>query len=173
MFADMCEFLGVEPADQVGVAAMIVALADKGYKPFHKKVGTFYDVLHSFMKEILSEMDDFETPDLVKVFGGLVKLNYQGSPKYLLRDLLRELAGRAQDEDMEAKDLAAVLDFAATCYFVPDEDFYHSLAAHAPKAGDFSDQDKARVKDALARTIARQPHLKEDAALKDFIAKYA
>lgn len=173
MFADMCSALGVEPSDQVGVAAMIVALADADYKPFHKKVGTFYDVLHSFMKEIAAEVDDFETPDLVKVFGALVKLNYQGSPKYLLRDMLRELAGRATDEDMSAKDMAALLDYSATCYFVPEDDFYRALATQAPRAGDFSGEDAARMKSALSRTLQRQPHLKDEEGVKDFVSKYA
>ena len=52
--------MGVEPADQVGAAALIVAAGDAGYKPFHKKVGTFMDVLHSLVKTILAEKEEFE-----------------------------------------------------------------------------------------------------------------
>ena len=42
-FRDFCEGVGVEPADQVGAAALIVAAGDKGYKPFHKKARDWRD----------------------------------------------------------------------------------------------------------------------------------
>jgi hypothetical protein len=59
---------------QVGTAALIVVGGAKGYKPFHKKVGTFMDVLHSLVKSILSEIDEFEGADLAKVFVGLTQV---------------------------------------------------------------------------------------------------
>ncbi|EWM19920.1 hypothetical protein Naga_103074g1, partial [Nannochloropsis gaditana] len=52
---------------QVGAAALIVAAGNKGYKPFHKKVGTFMEVLHSLVKTILAEKDEFEGASLLSL----------------------------------------------------------------------------------------------------------
>jgi hypothetical protein len=52
------------------VGALIVALADAGYKPFEKKVATYLDILHAFLKEVLvsdKETNKFAAQDLSKV----------------------------------------------------------------------------------------------------------
>lgn len=43
------------------------------------------DILHALVKTVLAEKDEFEGADLAKVFVGLTKLGYEGSPKQLIR----------------------------------------------------------------------------------------
>lgn len=164
VYKDFTKAVGVEPADQVGAAALIVAAGNRGYKPFHKKVGTFLDVLHSLTKSILSEKDEFEGPDLAKVFTGLVKLNYEGSPKQHIRDLVREISARIEAGELNGAQIAAVLDSSASFWFTPEDSFFTAIALKLSPS-DVSDQDKARVKDALARFTSRLPHLKEEGVL--------
>lgn len=59
-----------------------------GFHPPHyhrSQVGTFMDILHALVKTVLAEKDEFEGADLAKVFVGLTKLGYEGSPKQLIR----------------------------------------------------------------------------------------
>ncbi|TFJ82469.1 hypothetical protein NSK_006213 [Nannochloropsis salina CCMP1776] len=164
VYRDFTDAVGVEPADQVGAAALIVAAGNKGYKPFHKKVGTFMEVLHSLVKTILAEKDEFEGADLAKVFTGLVKLGYEGSPKQLIRDLVREITARIEAGELTGTQIATVLDSAASYWFTPEDAFFAAVASKLSPA-DVSDQDKARVKDAVSRFSSRLPHLESDKVL--------
>lgn len=172
MFKDMCDAAGVMREDQLGVAALVVALADKGYKPFHKSTIIFQDVMHSIVKTVLSEVDDFESADLVKVFGALVKLEYGGSPRYLIRDLVRALTARMEGGEVSAKDIATALDASSRYWFVPEDAFFKAAADQSvAKASDFSGQEKAQVKDALSRTLSRLPHLKGEGVVSEAFLK--
>jgi hypothetical protein len=42
----------------------------------------------------------------------LVRLGYEGSPKYLMRDLLRHVTKRAADGQLAPKDMASVSELA-------------------------------------------------------------